>query len=127
MTTMTLTQKLVRDRERKRDHDIVMRSGITSRSLGEPIEANPFSTSQGPGQHRLAVAWLQGWIERDRAEDRRVSPWTTDLPTPDEVAAWEPTSEGLDPYYNRLLRAYLTLWERNKELETGARGSNLNE
>ena len=42
-----------------------------------------------------------------------------DLPPPDEVAAWEPgsTDEGLDPYYNRLYRAYRTLWDRNKELE----------
>ncbi len=37
----------------------------------------------------------------------------SELPTPDEVNAWEPGSaeEGLDPYYNRLLRAYRTLYK----------------
>ena len=33
-----------------------------------------------------------------------------ELPTPEEVRAWEPGSDGLDPYYNRLYRAYLALW-----------------
>ena len=43
----------------------------------------------------------------------------TDLLTPEEIQSWEPLgpeNEGLDPYYNRLYRAYLTLWDCNKEL-----------
>ncbi len=40
----------------------------------------------------------------------------SDLPTPEEVSAWEPGSDGLDPYYNRLVRAYLTLWDQRTTL-----------
>ena len=42
----------------------------------------------------------------------------TDLLTPEEIQAWEPEDEGLDPYYNRLYRAYVTLWdERDKAVK----------
>ncbi|KKM93871.1 hypothetical protein LCGC14_1204000 [marine sediment metagenome] len=68
MAKLTFSQRIARDREGKRDHDVAMRSGETSRYLGEPIEANPFSTTGTPGQHRLAVAWLQGWIKQDKEE-----------------------------------------------------------
>ena len=57
-----------------------------------------------------------------KAVPNRTGGSMTDLPTPDEVSAWEPGSgdEGWDPYYNRLVRAYLTLWDQRAALADSA-------
>ena len=62
----TLAQKVAAGRSAKAHLSIAQDAGAQARMRGEKIESNPYSTTNGPVEHRLAVGWFQSWIRYDK-------------------------------------------------------------
>ena len=62
----TLAQKVAAGRSARAHLLIAQDRGARARMRGDEIESNPYSTTSGPVEHGLAVAWFQSWIKYDR-------------------------------------------------------------